>query len=135
MWGNNPSRSTMFIGRNYSLLVIITNRRRETSVRIFEGSLILNSSICMKCSPVRYSNWFNSMFEFCPKLIQFNTQFKIASWIFNSKYYSIWKILLWFNSIDYSIYNNSFLCNSIDYSIWNENNNFYKRYEISLILA
>ena len=40
-------------------------------------------------SPVRYPNWFNSMFEFCPKLIQFNIQFNIVSRKFNSKDYSI----------------------------------------------
>ena len=52
-------------------------------------------------SPVRYPNWFNSMFEFCSKLIQFNIRFKIISWKFNSK--------------DYSIFNN--FCDSIQYII------------------
>ena len=52
-------------------------------------------------SPVRYPNWFNSMFEFRSKLIQFNIRFKIISWKFNSK--------------DYSIFNN--FCDSIQYII------------------
>ena len=54
-------------------------------------------------SPVRYPNWFNTMFEFCSKLIQFNIWFKIISWKFNSKDYSIQNQLLRFNSINYSI--------------------------------
>ena len=60
---------------------------------------------CFKvgCSPVRYPNWFNSMFEFRSKLIQFNIWFKFISWKFNSKDYSIQNQLLWFSSIKYSI--------------------------------
>ena len=34
-------------------------------------------------SPLWYLNWFNSIFEFCPKLFQFNIQFKFVSWKFN----------------------------------------------------
>ena len=40
-------------------------------------------------SLVRYPNWFNSMFAFRSKLIQFNIGFKIISWKFNTKDYSI----------------------------------------------
>ena len=81
-------------------------------------------------SPVRYPNWFNSKFEFCAKLIQFNIQFKIIlgkfnskdystldkSILFNSMYYSIYNKLLWFNSIYYSINNYCLWFNSKDYS-------------------
>ena len=51
-------------------------------------------------SPVRYPNWFNSMFEFGPKLIQFNIQFKLVSPKFNSKDYSIKSKSSSFNSMD-----------------------------------
>ena len=37
----------------------------------------------------RYPNWFKSMFEFWPKLIILNIRFKIDSWKFNYKDYSI----------------------------------------------
>ena len=84
----------------------------------------------IKSSPVWYPNWFNSKFEFCTKLIQFNIQFKIIlgkfnskdysnldkSLLFNSIYYSIYNKLLWFNSIYYSINNYCLWFNSKDYS-------------------
>ena len=51
-------------------------------------------------------NWFNSIFNsklYHENSIQKFIQFKIVSWKFNSKYYSIWNDLFWFDSIDYSI--------------------------------
>ena len=72
---------------------------------------VVSLVVSLDASLVRYPNWFNSMFEFCSKLIQFNIWFKIISWKFNSKDYSILNNLLWFNSIYYSIQNNS--CDSI----------------------
>ena len=67
-------------------------------------------------SPVRYPNWFNSKFEFCAKLIQFNIQFKIILGKFNSKDYSNLDKSLLFNSIYYSINNYCLWFNSKDYS-------------------
>ena len=51
--------------------------------------LVLIYVYWLEYSPVRYPNWFISMFEFRSKLIQFNIRFKIISWKFNSKDYSI----------------------------------------------
>ena len=50
-------------------------------------------------SGVRYPIWFNSMFEFCQKMIHsiFNSILLYPR--FNSKYYSIQNELWWFNSI------------------------------------
>ena len=70
----------------------------------------------IKSSPVWYPNWFNSKFEFCTKLIQFNIQFKIILGKFNSKDYSNLDKSLLFNSIYYSIYNKLLWFNSKDYS-------------------
>ena len=65
-------------------------------------------------------NWFNSIFNsklFHENSIQKIIQFKIVSWKFNSKDYSIQNKSLWFNSIDYSIQNKALWFNSINYSI------------------
>ena len=51
----------------------------------------------------RYPNWFNSIFKFCQKMIQFNIQFNIISQKFNSKNYSIQKNVRKFNSKKHSI--------------------------------
>ena len=51
----------------------------------------------------RYPFWFNSMFKFCWKMIQFNISFNIADQRFNSNDYSIQNKLGWFNSTDTSI--------------------------------
>ena len=97
-------------------------KRRFYSITIY---LVLVYSVTSdESSLVRYPNWFNSMFEFCPKLIQFNIQFKVVSLKFSSKYHSIWINLLWFNRIDYSIQNNSMWFNSIDHSLQNKYGHF-----------
>ena len=65
-------------------------------------------------------NWFNSIFNsklFHENSIQKIIQFKIVSWKFNSKDYSIQNKSFWFNSIDYSIQNKALWFNSINYSI------------------
>ncbi len=65
----------------------------------------------------RYPNWFNSIFEFRQKMIQFNIQFNIISQKFNSKDYLIQKNFRKFNSKYYSIKKNSKKFNSKNYSI------------------
>ena len=50
-----------------------------------------------------YPFWFNSMFEFCGKMIQFNIWFNIAYRKFNLKNYSFQNDFWWFNSKDNSI--------------------------------
>ena len=65
----------------------------------------------------RYPNWFNSIFEFRQKMIQFNIQFNIISQKFNSKNYLIQKNLRKFNSKNYSIKKISKKFNSKNYSI------------------
>ena len=89
--GNSYSPSDLRI--TYTLRSFLTNSAgllgapQCTLTRVagvFSTALAASSS-----SPVRYPNWFNSMFEFCPKLIQFNIQFNIVSRKFNSKDYSI----------------------------------------------
>ena len=124
-----------------------TNTFNEIEDKGCQKIIIIQKCICSHCiaqinfsvlrtfrgrpsSLVRYPNWFNSMFEFCAKLIQFNIQFKIIlgkfnskdysnldkSLLFNSTYYSIYNKLLWFNSIYYSINNHCLWFNSKDYS-------------------
>ena len=51
---------------------------------------------------LRYPIWFNSMFEFCQKMIHSIFDSILLYPRFNSKYYSIQKIC-WFNSKDNSI--------------------------------
>ena len=65
----------------------------------------------------RYPNWFNSIFEFCQKIIQFNIQFNSISRKFNSKDYPIQYFSQKFNSKNYSIQKNSKKFNSKNYSI------------------
>ena len=65
----------------------------------------------------RYPNWFNSIFEFRQKMIQFNIQFNTISQKFNSENYSIQKNLRKFNSKNYSIQKISEKSNSKNYSI------------------
>ena len=65
----------------------------------------------------RYPNWFNSIFEFRQKMIQFNIQFNTISQKINSENYSIQKNLRKFNSKNYSIQKISKKFNSKNYSI------------------
>ena len=64
-----------------------------------------------------YPNWFNSIFEFRQKMIQFNIQFNTISQKINSENYSIQKNLRKFNSKNYSIQKISKKFNSKNYSI------------------
>ena len=51
-----------------------------------EDMIIVNSIVAVQCSPVRYPNSFNSMFEFCSKLIQnrfMKIQFKRLFHLYN----------------------------------------------------
>ena len=52
---------------------------------------------------LRYPIWFNSMFEFCQKMIHSIFDSITLYPRFNSKYYSIQKKFCWFNSKDNSI--------------------------------
>ena len=65
----------------------------------------------------RYPNWFNSIFEFCQKMIQFNIQFNSISRKFNSRDYPIQYFSQKFNSKNYSIQKISKKFNSKNYSI------------------
>ena len=52
----------------------------------------------------RYPIWFNSIFEFCQKMIHSILDSILLCPRFNSKYYSIQKKFCWFNSKDNSIH-------------------------------
>ena len=67
-------------------------------------------------NPVWYPNWFNEMSELCPKLIQFNIQFKIVCLKIISKYH-LFENELRFNLINHSIQNISLKFISMNYSI------------------
>ena len=56
-----------------------------------------------KSRGVRYPIWFNSIFEFCQKMIHSIFDSILLYPRFNSKYYSIQRKFCWFNSKDNSI--------------------------------
>ena len=72
-----------------------------------ENNFPLDSSPlnCTQASGERYPIWFNSIFEFCQKMIHSIFDSILLYPRFNLKYYSIQNKLWWFNSKYYSIQN------------------------------
>ena len=65
--------------------------------------IIIMNKVLVQHSGGRYPIWFNSMFEFCQKMIHSIFDSILLCPRFNSKYYSIQKKICWFNSKDNSI--------------------------------
>ena len=78
-------------------------RNINTSGIAYLKCILTKKNLCLTLSGERYPIWFNSIFEFCQKMIHSIFDSILLYPRFNSKYYSIQNKLWWFNSKYYSM--------------------------------